>query len=65
MTVADLVGAKIVAHGTGAEGPQGNQCMARNIVVTLAKPLTGTKKSAASETKKSAASETKKTLTDK
>jgi hypothetical protein len=35
------VGARIVVHGTAAESKQGNQCMAKTIVVTLATPLSG------------------------
>ncbi len=53
----DLDGAKIVVHGTGSESKQGNQCAAKSIEVTLAKPLTGNKKPASSEAKKTAAEE--------
>jgi hypothetical protein len=43
MMVSDLVGAKIVVHGTGVESKSGNECMAKSIKVTLAKPLAGDK----------------------
>ena len=55
MTVADMVGAKIVAQGRGSESQQGNFCVAKSIVVTLATPLTGKKKSASPEAKKTLA----------
>ena len=50
----NLSGAKIVARGTGAEGKAGNECMAKDIDITLATPLTGKKPAASAATKKSA-----------
>jgi hypothetical protein len=43
MDASDLIGAKIVVRGLGAESKSGNQCLAKTIVVTLAKPLVGKK----------------------
>ena len=57
MMASDLVGAKIVVHGTAAESKQGNQCMAKSIEVTLAKPLTGSKKSTSCRSAKKTAAE--------
>ena len=53
MMASDLVGAKIVVHGTAAESKQGSECAAKSIEVTLMAPLTGIK-SAASDAKKTA-----------
>ena len=51
MMASDLVGAKIVARGTAAENKSKRKCTAKNIEITLAKPL-ASKKSAPPETKK-------------
>ncbi len=55
MASSDLVGSKIVVHGTGAETKTERKCLARSIEVTLMAPLTGTKPSSA--VKKTAADE--------
>jgi len=43
LTPNDLIGSKIIVRGTGAESKSGNECVARNIEITLAAPLTGKK----------------------
>lgn len=50
----DLPGSKIVVRGTGRESWSANECTAKSIEVTLAKPLTG-KKPTSSGTKKAVA----------
>ena len=56
MTADDVIGSKIVVHGTGAETKTDRQCAAKSITVTLAKPLTGDKSTAA-KTKRTASAE--------
>jgi hypothetical protein len=44
LTADDLSGAKIIVHGMGAESKKlGNQCLAKDMDITLARPLTGKK----------------------
>jgi hypothetical protein len=51
LLVSDLVGSKILVNGMAAETKTASQCAATRIDVTLAKPLTGTKKSASAARK--------------
>jgi hypothetical protein len=47
----DLVGAKIIVHGTGAETKIASLCEAKDMDITLSKPLTGKKPLAAQPSK--------------